>query len=378
MRKHIIGFIMTVLIVISACNIPLTSNAVSGEWIQADDGRWWYSFSDGSYAASEYIAGYWLNSDGWYDSSWNGSWVSNPSGWWFESGSWYPKSEWLEIDGFWYYFNEDGYMASDEWIDNCYVNSEGVWIPDYKEEKTTNNEESKNDKADSGNITQKADETVPDNKSSKAEATVPENKTPKAGETIPDKADTKKDNKDAQDDSSEDIIEYTVFDPKFNSVFEAIPKAGWLQEDGSSSTSKPSMIEDASEGWICHNYIVCNYCHNKYESYEEFRKNDTCCIHTFKSTDTTYYKIGFMNEWKPCSVYDSYFKYSEGSIEYIQKKYQMCECGEIFETADECWYHQKSYADLDGFHGHNGSQPEVRTISTVRHYPELISEVKQQ
>lgn len=89
----------------------------AGSWINSN-GRWWYDNGDGTYAKGEYIDGYWLGSDGWYDSSWNGSWKHNSKGWWFQSGSWYPTSNWLKVDGKWYYFESTGYMAASKWIES--------------------------------------------------------------------------------------------------------------------------------------------------------------------------------------------------------------------------------------------------------------------
>ena len=109
----------------------ITTYAAEEGW-KLSNGRWWYSFSDGSYAKSEYIDGYWLDSEGWYDSSWNGSWKHNKIGWWFQSGSWYPKSEWLRIDKKWYHFDASGYLDIDKWIDGYYVGSDGAWVPDTK------------------------------------------------------------------------------------------------------------------------------------------------------------------------------------------------------------------------------------------------------
>ncbi|MBP3806861.1 MAG: hypothetical protein ILA13_00435 [Eubacterium sp.] len=135
MKKNIISIIIAAAIIISACNYSITSEAASGTWKQSGGG-WWYEYADGSYAKNEYIDGYWLNSAGWYDSSWNGTWKSNGTGWWFQSGSWYPVSQWLKIDGSWYYFKANGYMAAGEWIGNYYLSASGTmatntWIGDY-------------------------------------------------------------------------------------------------------------------------------------------------------------------------------------------------------------------------------------------------------
>lgn len=64
-------------------------------------------------------------------------WIQDDKGWWYryEDGT-YPKSQWLNIDGKYYYFKADGYMASDEYIKSSdyatseklyYVNSNGIW-----------------------------------------------------------------------------------------------------------------------------------------------------------------------------------------------------------------------------------------------------------
>ena len=110
-------------------------NAASGKWKQTN-GRYWYHYSDGSYAKSEYIDGYWLDGAGWYDAVWNGAWVQDNVGWWFKSGNWYPKNQWLKIDTKWYYFNNAGYMEANKWIGNYYVQNDGsmatnMWIGEY-------------------------------------------------------------------------------------------------------------------------------------------------------------------------------------------------------------------------------------------------------
>ena len=54
-------------------------------------------------------------------------WKSNNDGWWYTEGnSW--ANGWKQIDGNWYYFYSDGYMAHDTTIDGCYLNSNGAWI----------------------------------------------------------------------------------------------------------------------------------------------------------------------------------------------------------------------------------------------------------
>ncbi len=127
MKRKVLSLFLAVLIVLSSAGT--VSRAASGSWKKNKKGWWWYEYSDGSYAESEYIDGYWIDADGWYDSAWNGSWKSNDTGWWFQSGAWYPVSDWLKVDGLWYYFKEDGYMAHSEWIGDYYVNEDGAWVP---------------------------------------------------------------------------------------------------------------------------------------------------------------------------------------------------------------------------------------------------------
>lgn len=80
-------------------------------------------------------------------------WQQNATGYWYRNydGSW-PASCWQQINGFWYYFNADGYAIMNQWLhhtdgnwyylgangamltntrtpDNCYVDGNGVYIP---------------------------------------------------------------------------------------------------------------------------------------------------------------------------------------------------------------------------------------------------------
>lgn len=53
-------------------------------------------------------------------------WKSDSTGWWYTEGnSW--ATGWRNINGNWYYFYSDGYMAHDEWIGDYYLGSSGAW-----------------------------------------------------------------------------------------------------------------------------------------------------------------------------------------------------------------------------------------------------------
>jgi foldase protein PrsA len=54
-------------------------------------------------------------------------WKEDNSGWWYEDGSTWVTG-WKLVDGKWYYFNSDGYMAKNTVIDGCNLGSDGAWI----------------------------------------------------------------------------------------------------------------------------------------------------------------------------------------------------------------------------------------------------------
>lgn len=77
---------------------------------------------------NEWVNGKWYDMDG--NQSYAGVlvWKCNSSGWWVEdTKGWYPTNTWQKIDGKWYYFNQDGYMAENEWRDGCWLNQSGAW-----------------------------------------------------------------------------------------------------------------------------------------------------------------------------------------------------------------------------------------------------------
>jgi hypothetical protein len=53
-------------------------------------------------------------------------WKQDSKGWWYTEGNSYATG-WKLIQGNWYYFNPDGYMACDTIIDDYYLNADGAW-----------------------------------------------------------------------------------------------------------------------------------------------------------------------------------------------------------------------------------------------------------
>ena len=82
--------------------------------------------------SNEWVNGVWYNKDGSQTYSATGSWKHNAKGWWFEDTSgWYPRSQWQKINGKWYYFLGNGYMASGEYRNGNWFNYDGSWDPRY-------------------------------------------------------------------------------------------------------------------------------------------------------------------------------------------------------------------------------------------------------
>lgn len=69
-----------------------------------------------------------------------GEWKLDSSGWWYQNddGS-YPKEQWQEIGGQYYYFKPDGYMLADSMTpDGYYVDTNGVWVQSDEQFKAVN------------------------------------------------------------------------------------------------------------------------------------------------------------------------------------------------------------------------------------------------
>ena len=58
-----------------------------------------------------------------------GTWKQDNTGWWYErDDKSFPVSVWEQIDGSWYYFNESGYILSNQWFGNYYLGSTGAML----------------------------------------------------------------------------------------------------------------------------------------------------------------------------------------------------------------------------------------------------------
>ncbi len=114
-------------------------------WWYGDDKGWYakdcwmiinsdiyYFDQDGYMASNEWRDGYWLDADGKLGYKYKGSWKENSKGWWFEDESgWFAKNQWQKIDGKWYFFCDDGYMDYSEYRDGCWLGADGAWDEAY-------------------------------------------------------------------------------------------------------------------------------------------------------------------------------------------------------------------------------------------------------
>ena len=98
----------------------------TSDW-QKIDGIWYYFNSSGYMASNEWYNGYWFNSDGSWDPTYNMAWRGNSSGWWIEDISgWWPSASWQKIDGYWYYFDGSGYMVTNTYVGGWWIGADGV------------------------------------------------------------------------------------------------------------------------------------------------------------------------------------------------------------------------------------------------------------
>ena len=147
------------------------------QWIKDSTG-WWYQNADESYPRNQWqmINGSWYHFDwnGYMQTGWQkigGSWYylnaggDMRTGWLHSGNAWYylkssgamaigwekigsdwyylnssgaMQTGWLQLGNTWYYLKSSGAMALDEWVDGgkYYVDANGVYIPEKKQEST--------------------------------------------------------------------------------------------------------------------------------------------------------------------------------------------------------------------------------------------------
>ena len=101
-------------------------NYPCNKW-QKINNTWYYFDADGYMAANEWVDGCWCGADGANSYEGIGSWSHDSNGWWFEDSlGWYPTASWQRINGNWYYFGADGYLLTNCYVGDYWVNSRGI------------------------------------------------------------------------------------------------------------------------------------------------------------------------------------------------------------------------------------------------------------
>ncbi len=96
------------------------------QWAEID-GEWYYFDAKGYMERDCYRGGYWLKSNGAWDKNYShGKWKSDEKGWWYEDNGWYPRNKWLQIDGQRYYFDSKGYMEHECYRNGCWLKKNGA------------------------------------------------------------------------------------------------------------------------------------------------------------------------------------------------------------------------------------------------------------
>lgn len=104
------------------------ADAASGKWKKDKKGSW-YQFADGTYAQKEWVGGYWLRANGYWDGvTTKAKWTKDGKGWWYGYKGWFAKKKWQKIDSEWYYFDEEGYALTDQYASGYKFNSDGVMV----------------------------------------------------------------------------------------------------------------------------------------------------------------------------------------------------------------------------------------------------------
>ncbi len=110
-----------------------TDGAMKTGWLQ-DNGSWYYLLPSGAMAVGMVDVGtntYAFTNDG---RMLTGVIVEKPFSYldvykyYYADASGALQKGWKSIDGYWRYFYKDGHMAFDTYIDNFYIDSNGVWI----------------------------------------------------------------------------------------------------------------------------------------------------------------------------------------------------------------------------------------------------------
>ncbi len=98
-----------------------TYKDVAGQWLEID-GNWYYFDENGVMATNETRENYEIGDDGVAEELWH----ADARGWKYKN----LKSSWAEIDGKWYYFDAYGYMVTDTTVQGYRLGPDGAMVHD--------------------------------------------------------------------------------------------------------------------------------------------------------------------------------------------------------------------------------------------------------
>ena len=127
MKKRI--SILTLVVMLLVCLIPLNVSAKSGKWKQNSKG-WWYEYSDGSYAKETFVTinnkTYYFNKNGYMVTGWKQ--IKNK--WYYFNSNGAMKTGWVKYGNKWYYMNAKNGQMTVGWLywknKYYYLNSSGT------------------------------------------------------------------------------------------------------------------------------------------------------------------------------------------------------------------------------------------------------------
>ncbi len=92
------------------------------------DGKWYFFDKEGLMEANAYRQGYYFTANGAWDGKAKAAgWKQDSKGWWYSlGGKNYLKNGWKKIDGKWYYFKANGYIAVNEFVQGWWLDRNGV------------------------------------------------------------------------------------------------------------------------------------------------------------------------------------------------------------------------------------------------------------
>lgn len=92
------------------------------------EGDWYYFGTSGLRTSGwNYTGGEWYYMN--EDYTMHTGWLLEKSKWYYLESSGEMVTGWKEIDGKWYYFNSNGVMAVNTYVNEYYVDDNGVWVP---------------------------------------------------------------------------------------------------------------------------------------------------------------------------------------------------------------------------------------------------------